>query len=114
MKDNGIFADLTPHITPFIWDGVKYDFETVEPTWVQKNSLLSKCMSVDKSGKPSIDVSKYNEEMLMIILRDSCGLFEINKLEFKKFSEKFGDALEKQIIPNPFDTSGMSEEDEKN
>ena len=88
----------------FVWEGKTYTFKVVEPTWNQKNTLLSKCMSASSSGKPELNLAKYNEEMLMLVMRDSDGLFEIDALEFKRFSDKFGEALDKQIIPNPFTT----------
>lgn len=113
-KTSGIFVSSEPKEVPFVWEGKTYTFKVVEPTWNQKNTLLSKCMSASSLGKPEINLAKYNEEMLMLVMRDSDGLFEIDKLEFKRFSDKFGEALDRQIIPNPFTAKGMTDEDEKN
>lgn len=113
-ENSDIFANITPRDVPFFWKGKEHTFKVIDTTWAQKNTVLSKCMTVDKSGKPSIDVARYNDEMLMIVLKDTGGLFEINKLEFKRFSDEFGEALDRQIIPNPYEKHGMSDEDEKN
>lgn len=113
-KASGIFVSSEPKEVPFVWEGETYTFKVVEPTWNQKNTLLSKCMTASSGGKPEINLAKYNEEMLLMVVKDCSGLFELNKLEVKRFSDKFGESIERQIIPNPFSSKGMTEEDEKN
>lgn len=111
--NNGVYANIQPQKVPFLWKDKEYTFMVKELTWSQKNKINSKCL-VGRKDTASVDIDLYNREVLKASVIDADGLFNASdNMEYLKFSNEFGEALEQQIIPN-IGASSISEEEEKN
>ena len=78
-----------------IWKFVVRDL-----TWNEKNQIISQSTGMRKSGKgsatASFDVNKYNQLYLEKCVVESP--FEMNRVNFLKLNEKFGDLLISSIV----------------
>lgn len=111
--ENGIFADSRVKKKPFFFRGKEYEFQVKEISWMEKQRIVSNCMSANKNGM-GIDIARYNKEMLLKILVDTDGLFRVDAMDIMRLSDEMGNALTEQIIPDADDMDGLSEEESKN
>lgn len=76
-------------------------FDLKPVSWYKKNQVFSDCVSADQSGEGSLDIARYQREMMVAMTEDWSGAGEMNLQEFLTGVESdLGDQIE-EWVPRP-------------
>jgi hypothetical protein len=92
----------------FVVDGKRYWFDIAEPSWKQRNQIMSNSLAIG-DGEVDVKIDEYYLDMLEVMIVDSSVGVENIRTFLVGVGSELGDKLE-ALAPEP--AAGLSEDEE--